>query len=124
LPLIQNFLIGLEKQLFFNEPKYDQDDFKLEPHQFFGECNVIPLEKDVDLLDIENIPNVPHPETMGNLNPPLLTYEVMMLVVSWYYQIYQDLIPFSHLWINKKILLINLLMYLLWLKILWRIMQI
>ena len=44
-------LSEVEKQMFFDELDSNQNDCKLEPHEFFWESNVIPLAKDVVLPD-------------------------------------------------------------------------
>lgn len=59
----------------FNELDSNQEDWKLEPHEFFGASNAFLLVEDVVLPDIdfpcsnENIHNVP-----PSVNYPLLSY--------------------------------------------------
>ena len=79
---IHKSLTKVEKQLFFNEFDSNKEDCKLEPHEFFGEYDVITLEKHFVLLDTnspcsnESIHRVPHLKTMVISNPLLLDFGV------------------------------------------------
>lgn len=96
--------------MFFDELDFDHEDHKFEPHGFFGEPDVNPLDKDVvppnnNSLDSDGrIYKVPHPKMVVKSNPPLLTFRVDDAIGEFELPNISRFHFFSHVQIQKKLL--------------------